>query len=891
MGKITEKIVGKTSAVLPFAALFLVAIGCLPVSAAEQAFKVMPAAGTAAVTLTDAKEEFSAAFVTKDFGLDGSFSRKEWDAAMPLPPLVLCADGAPYPYRGTVKVLYSKTALYVGGEMFQPMDSARAQYDQRDQPIWEDDNVEFSLCLPFNGVPTPYHFVVNPLGSIADLRNGNREYWARKRDAKAIRHGDRWTFEWKLPYAGIPMDRPIAGDFIGFRLCRTIHAPKKTVGSMPRMAGYEKGVLTSFAKVEAFGKLIFSAPAGANAAEHAKEMSNCRQLDFRKILKERLDGVRKRCQELSGCAAAFDGEDHPLFRKARQGLVQMKDELEAFESGNGGAVRRGEAVSLDAAKRFLGAVEGFDHFSSDWAYLAWQTDPWEKGSPQDRPPADAVRLPERIVFEQAGNEREAVCLEFVGALCGAGLDIRIVPLSATKGKTFISCDNFEVAMEPFIRFDGDMMTGPLVRSPGNLVTLSSGVAKRVWIMFNSRGVPPGEYETKIVLKSAHDARVADREIPVTIKIWNFTLPETKDWPLQSFVWGPELFRHDEVTLLKLMHDYHFTHGWTKSRQYWYGLKNDRNVIWPSKALSERGFNPELAKTAGSDFFRVAKELNMKFVMGWNTPLKLEWYKLMVDRLHGLGFRDDEFIFKGLISDEFGAKAIPRRAKEREMVWSWNTNLWFQAVLLSTPPPTGPTLEQIEKAKLPEFYRMWTVIHGLLKDPVRGPETRRVLKSKGAQVWSYQCRRYIQRRDVLEYFRFYPWECRLMGLDGMAYYTILTPEGDDGWDARDGLDEGMCWRGIDKKPVPTKRLEAVREGLEDVAYMDLLEKIVKGGSAALHSDTASIDAAKKLLAERGDIIKARNQRRVDAWRILAGRVIDMAASAQVSGGGARHPRLP
>ena len=64
--------------------------------------------------------------------------------------------------------------------------------------------------------------------------------------------------------------------------------------------------------------------------------------------------------------------------------------------------------------------------------------------------------------------------------------------------------------------------------------------------------------------------------------------------------------------------------------------------------------------------------------------------------------------------------------------------------------------------------MWTVIHSLLKDPVRGPETRRVLKSNGAQVWSYQCRRYMQRRDILEYFRFYPWECRLMGVVNGAF---------------------------------------------------------------------------------------------------------------------------
>ena len=40
----------------------------------------------------------------------------------------------------------------------------------------------------------------------------------------------------------------------------------------------------------------------------------------------------------------------------------------------------------------------------------------------------------------------------------------------------------------------------------------------------------------------------------------------------------------------------------------------------------------------------------------------------------------------------------------------------------------------------------------------------------------------------------------MGLDGMAYYTIFTPEGDDGWDSRDGYDDGVLWCGADKKMV-------------------------------------------------------------------------------------------
>ena len=101
---------------------------------------------------------------------------------------------------------------------------------------------------------------------------------------------------------------------------------------------------------------------------------------------------------------------------------------------------------------------------------------------------------------------------------------------------------------------------------------------------------------------------------------------------------------------------------------------------------------------------------------------------------------------------------------------------------------------------------------------------------------------------------------MLGLDGFAYWTVYSPKGDDGWDSRDGYDEGFCWRGLDKKPVPTKIFEAVREGLEDVAYMDLLKR---SGNAA----------AKLLLDARGEIIKANDQKVLDSWRLSAGRLID------------------
>ena len=115
----------------------------------------------------------------------------------------------------------------------------------------------------------------------------------------------------------------------------------------------------------------------------------------------------------------------------------------------------------------------------------------------------------------------------------------------------------------------------------------------------------------------------------------------------------------------------------------------------------------------------------------------------------------------------------------------------------------------------------------------------------------------------------------MELEGMAYYTIFTPEGDDGWDSRDGIDEGLCWRGNDKKPVPTKRLEAVREGLEDVAYMDRLEREL----ARVAATGKQFPEFTALLEERRDIIKAENQERVNSWRLAVGRAIDVLSRVQ------------
>ena len=226
----------------------------------------------------------------------------------------------------------------------------------------------------------------------------------------------------------------------------------------------------------------------------------------------------------------------------------------------------------------------------------------------------------------------------------------------------------------------------------------------------------------------------------------------------------------------------------------------------------------------------------------------------------MGFDRSDYVFKTLIRDEFVKEHIPQSADRRAAVTrEFGTNLWFQCVYLSPPPPTGATMEDIEAAHLPEFYKMFVVIDGVFRDPVRGPDVTRRLRAKGCKVWTYMCSRYMQTQDILGYYRFYLWRTYMRGLDGAAIWTSGSRRGADGWDSRDGYDDGILWCGANKRMGPTKRFEAFREGLEDVAYMSLLEK-------------AGTKEAKSLLDAREDVIKSHDQKVLDAWRLAAGRAI-------------------
>ena len=197
----------------------------VPVRAPGNVFDPIPEAsgGNDTARLVDTTEVFPAAYV-EDFAIDGDVSKPVWNKARPIGTF-LPMKGREFKHATEVKLLYSASALYIGVTFMQPMDNIKAQYDQDDQPIHNDDNVEIFFLVPSGKGEDMLHLAINALGSCWDAKNGRSVWNLKGRSIVAKRFADRWTFEAKFPFAGLGIERPVPGDFIGVRFWRFVSSP------------------------------------------------------------------------------------------------------------------------------------------------------------------------------------------------------------------------------------------------------------------------------------------------------------------------------------------------------------------------------------------------------------------------------------------------------------------------------------------------------------------------------------------------------------------------------------------------------------------------------------------------------------------------------------------
>ena len=119
-------------------------------------------------------------------------------------------EGAPVSQRTVVRVLYDDAALYVGARLFDTApDSIIARLGRRDDDGGSDG---FAIFLdPFLDRRSGYFFGINAAGTLVDgtmSNDGNDDdSWDGVWEGKALRDGEGWTAELRIPYSQLRFRR------------------------------------------------------------------------------------------------------------------------------------------------------------------------------------------------------------------------------------------------------------------------------------------------------------------------------------------------------------------------------------------------------------------------------------------------------------------------------------------------------------------------------------------------------------------------------------------------------------------------------------------------------------------------------------------------------------
>ena len=105
-----------------------------------------------------------------------------------------------------------------------------------------------------------------------------------------------------------------------------------------------------------------------------------------------------------------------------------------------------------------------------------------------------------------------------------------------------------------------------------------------------------------------------------------------------------------------------------------------------------------------------------------------------------------------------------------------------------------------------------------------PRMQKIMQS-GKPVWSYECVSQPKSLSPLCYNRANAWRAKFFGLDGIGFWTHSTTPFDI-WFTGKTLDDEYALVYPGQKPVASVRWEAVRDGLEDITALALLQEKIK-----------------------------------------------------------------
>ncbi len=119
----------------------------------------------------------------------------------------------------------------------------------------------------------------------------------------------------------------------------------------------------------------------------------------------------------------------------------------------------------------------------------------------------------------------------------------------------------------------------------------------------------------------------------------------------------------------------------------------------------------------------------------------------------------------------------------------------------------------------------------------GQDKMELMQSSGKTIWTYECLGNAKHRSPLGYYRAQAWLAWHHGLTGIGFWSYCTSSADPWYVPGDTQDYLMIYQG--EGVVPSKRWEAVRDGVEDYCMLWALRRAARNGSAEVQRKAAEL----------------------------------------------------
>ena len=205
------------------------------------------------------------------------------------------------------------------------------------------------------------------------------------------------------------------------------------------------------------------------------------------------------------------------------------------------------------------------------------------------------------------------------------------------------------------------------------------------------------------------------------------------------------------------------------------------------------------------------------------PWELEYIRALRDHLleRGGGYSDYAFYLLDEPGLDYGTN-IPVLLEAGKLFREADPKL-----LTYTDPVPGLSWRDFERIE--PLVDVWApnmrLVSGLLSGD---PRMKRILNAR--TVWSYGCVGQVKSLSPLRYNRANAWRAKFFGLSGIGFWTHCTTEADP-WFAGKAINDEYALVYPGELPVPSARWEAVRDGLQDMAAIALLDEQIRRHRAA------------------------------------------------------------